>query len=226
MAQVRPRLRNSTHRQASAPCLPSSRRASPGWVALCASAPLWLVLPACTAGPRDDENENDRLRAKVMALGAERDALRTEVAALDQTLEAAEQRGQVNLPEGVRRPVCARIEIGRFSAFAEVDDQPAARIYLRTLDTKGRFVQTVGEVRITIAAAAPGQDAVTLGKAMFTAGELDEAYRSGLAGTHYTLIVPLDRPPTDAPITAAVAMRDLQTGATLHTQAPLIAERP
>ncbi len=178
-----------------------------------------FILTAC-AGPRNYLNDNDRLRAEVMTLTEQRDALQTEVAALDKALEAEQRKHHANLPAGARIPVVARIELGKHSSLVRVEDTNIARLYLRTLDTKGRFTQIVGRAKVTIIATVSGEDGITLGTASIDETSLDAAYRSGLTGTHYTLTCPIsDMPiPSIAFIHAMVTVEDLLHATSHKTQ--------
>jgi outer membrane murein-binding lipoprotein Lpp len=189
---------------------------------LVAALALSAALSACHMGPRNYENENDRLRAEVLDLTTQVRDLSAQVEALDNALTAAEQRRDPTLPAGVHRPQLAAIVVGRTSCIILEQDQPTARLYLRTLDARQRFTQTIAEAQLTITATRPGAQAVTLATHTFDARQFDAAYRSSFAGTHYTLLCPVKRLPESVEtVTAVLAVRDLETGLTLHTQTPL-----
>lgn len=183
---------------------------------------LSAALSACHVGPRNYENENDRLRAEVLDLTTQIRDLRAQVEALDNALTAAEQRRDPTLPAGVHRPQLAALVVARASCIILEQNQPTARLYLRTLDARQRFTQTLAEAQLTITATRPGAQAVTLATHTFDATQFDAAYRSSVAGTHYTLLCGLKRLPESVEtVTASLAVRDLETGLTLHTQTPL-----
>lgn len=183
---------------------------------------LWVALVACHAGPRNYENENDRLRAQVLDLTDQVRTLNAQVDSLNTALAAAEQRQGVSLPEGLHVPRATDLDVSSTSCIILEQGKPTARLYLRTLDARRRFVQTIAEVRLTITATRPGADPVTLATQSFDPHHFDAAYRQGLTGVHYTLLCPLQRlPDPGESVTAAIALHDLQTGLTLQTQTPL-----
>jgi len=172
--------------------------------------------------------ENDRLRAENLQLTQQVEALQQRVAAQTTEIEllkqqAAERAGVEPLPEGLRSPVCTSIEIDGTSGGVDTNEDgvdDAVRLYLRTLDARRRFVQTIARVKVTIAATPPGGEAVTLATETIDAPALDAAYRAGLGGTHYTLIVPVTTAPPDAvsQVSVSIQLDDLVTGATHTTQ--------
>jgi hypothetical protein len=184
---------------------------------------LWLI-GGCQAGPRNFLNENDRLRAEnldlrqqVEQLTRQRDALLRSVAALQQA-ETAELPWPSELPP----PRCAQLELGGLSGPIDTDNDgvnDALRVYLRTLDARGRFVLTIADVQITVARIPAGEAAETLTTVSLTPEQFDEAYRSGLGGTHYSLTVPLptiiEAPPAE--VSVSIAVRDRLTGRTIST---------
>jgi hypothetical protein len=117
----------------------------------------------------------------------------------------------------VDRPVCASVEVDGLSGGVDtnadgVDD--IVRVYVKTLDGKLRFVQTVGELRVTAAVIEPGSDAATVAMRTLTAAEFDAAYRSGVTGTHYTIELPLGdaAPRGTESLTVRVALTDASNG--------------
>ena len=165
------------------------------------------ALVGCSAGPRDFENENDRLRGRVVE--AER-----RIAALEET----ERRLTAEL-DGARRaspaaqamallPRAERLVVGRLSGPVRTGTGTrnaagvveAVDLYLSPLDGRGRFVQVVGSlsVRVDLIPGPPrGGAGATLaeprlvGTLTLAPEELREAYRSGLTGTHYSVRVPV-----------------------------------
>ncbi len=187
-----------------------------------------MSMVGCSVGPRNFENENDRLRRENLVLKRQAEQLSTEVEALDTALAAAERRnaaGPASLPEGVRRPVPATLKLGRFSGPVDQDENGQAdllRLYLLTLDTQDRFVQTIGRVQISASVVAAGQPARTILTTRIDAADLDAAYRSGPAGTHYTLELPVPDGvscPMDRPLHLAIELDDLIHGHQLQAAA-------
>lgn len=182
------------------------------------------LLTACSAGPRNFENENDRLRRKVLQLERANQTLARRVRRLETSLAAERREDRPDmLGDDVPLPTAAGLEIGRFSGGIDTDDDridDALRIYLRTVDTRGRFVQIVGRARISVVHIPAGGEAVTVGRREIDPESLDAAYRSGIAGTHYTLVCPItgEVPDDTTELTVKVGVTDLQTGAELQTQ--------
>ena len=185
------------------------------------------LLAACSPGPRNFENENDRLRRRVLQLEKANDELTTKARRLETALAAEQGEDRPDaLPDDVPLPRPAGLEIGRFSGGVDTDDDgvdDAVRLYLRPVDPRGRFVQVVGRARISVVRIPPGGEAVTVGRCEIDPGSLDAAYRSGIAGTHYTLVCPVtgDVPDHAIELTVKVGLTDLQTGANLETQQPV-----
>lgn len=181
-----------------------------------------MLLPAC--GPKNFLNENDTLRRRVMELEGRVQELETRAVGAEKQLEIQKQgpdASRAGLPEGLHAPVVTRIAIA--GASRGVDENKdgrdeAVRLYLQTFDKQDRFLPTVAEVKVTLSTAKAGQQAVTIAAASFSAVEFDQAYRSGIGGTHYTLRVPLDQPLPEGvqDLTASVELKDLLTGATFE----------
>jgi outer membrane murein-binding lipoprotein Lpp len=196
------------------------------WSAGCAL--LVMCLSACSIGPRNFENENDRLRRENLTLKRQVEQLQTEVEAMDAALAAAEQRntnGAKTLPEDVRRPVPVRIKLGRFSGPVDQNGDGQAellRLYLQTLDTQDRFVQAIGRLKVSASRLTPGQPARTILTAPVSAAAFDAAYRSSAAGTHYTIELPVPEGvscPMNQPIHLAIELEDLIHGHRLQQAA-------
>ena len=168
-------------------------RAARRFAAAAATAWLGLTLAGCFGGPKNFENENDRLRAEVLELEREVDRLSD---ALDRRLgEIKSLRAKLDVPEGVDPPILSRVALGRYTAPVDEDDDgrdDAIVAYLRTLDQHGRFLPVAAEATLAIAVIDADDDqAAILARRAFDREALDEAYRTGLTGTHYTLRLPL-----------------------------------
>lgn len=198
---------------------------------LCA---VFAALPGCRAGGGNFTNENDRLRRENLALSERVEKLDADVRRLETALAIAQREGAAgdeNLPEGVAVPVCAEIRIGKYSGGVdtdgdEVDD--ALRVYLVTFDQRGRFVQVIGSVRLTAVATVAGESAVTLVTHEMDAKSLDEAYRSGAGGTHYTLTCGLEALPGAGVerVMVHAMFRDARTGHEHTAEAMVRCRRP
>lgn len=175
-----------------------------------------VTIHGCSSGPRNFENDNDKLRRQVIDLTEQNAALSDRVAGLEARLQAEQTRRNAKLPDGFVEPKMSRLRIHKYSGGVDTDgdgSDDAVRIYLQTLDDRGRFVQTIATADITVSAAPPGKPAVTLATKSFTPKEIDAAYRAGLTGTHYTLVVPLDTAPAGIDkLNIAAKVTDLSTG--------------
>ncbi len=209
--------------------LAATRRAARGYVVL--TMFILAMLSACHSGPRNYLNENDRLRRENLALNEKAVQLEQRVASQNRVIAAqqkqlARKEGLPPPPDGVQRPVPARLEIGSISGGIDTDGDghdDALRLYLRTRDQQERFIQVIGRVSITAAALPPGSDAVTVATQTVDAAQLDAAYRSGLAGTHYTLqILITGEVPVDVTtLSVSIELKDLLHGQTLRTETAL-----
>ncbi|MEX2673624.1 MAG: hypothetical protein WD294_16110 [Phycisphaeraceae bacterium] len=185
---------------------------------------LTSSLVGCMRGPRNFENENDRLRRVNLELRDTVAELQQRTTSLERALEIERNRPDAaNLPEGVQPPMVTGIQLGRFSGGIDTDGDgtdDAVRLYLNTLDARNRFLPAVGTAQVTVAAVPPGEEAVTVATAEFDADEFEQAYRSGIAGTHYTLVVPVTQsvPENVERVTVRVRFNDLLTGAQHETE--------
>lgn len=178
-----------------------------------------LALGAC-AGPRNFENENDRLRRELLEARAEIDRLQEAEARLAAALEAertAQARRAPSEQALALMPRAERLTIGRLSG--PVPSRDAVDLYITPLDDRARFVQVAGTLTVRIDLVPPASSAAPaeprlLASRTLTPAELREAYRSGLTGTHYTVSVPLDRALASAEgtLSASVRLDDLVTG--------------
>jgi outer membrane murein-binding lipoprotein Lpp len=197
---------------------------------------LVAAMSACQSGPRNFENENDRLREEVIDLNTRVDQLETENQGLKTQLATAQNQDGANaspLPEGLVPPACVRIEMTKLSGGVDTDKDgldDTLRVYLKTLDARDRFVQTLGVVDATVVAITPGEPAKTLAAMRIDPLEFDKAYRSGFTSTHYTLTLKLDTPApkTASELTVRLKLTDLQTGAELEAESvvPYVAALP
>ena len=91
-------------------------------------------------------------------------------------------------------PRVTDIEFDRFSGSIDTDHDEVddtLRVYLRTLDQRGRFLPAVGYAVLQIVSIPPDGQPVEIAKQVFPPKDFAEAYRSGIGGTHYTLELPL-----------------------------------
>ena len=162
-------------------------------VAWLAVAALCCVCAGCGGGG-EFLNENDALRRERMELTERVAELEQQTQGLRAELAAARAANEAEWPDGVAKPICASVEIGGLSGGVDrdgdgVDD--VVRVYLRPLDGRGRFVQTVGALGVTVVRIEPGEVAETVAAIHLDAAAFDAAYRSGVTGTHYSVEVPI-----------------------------------
>lgn len=161
---------------------------------------LLALLTGCGfGGPRNFENENDRLRAENLELQRQVETLETR---LDHRLgevkslrhELADRR-RVPIDAEVEVPRLASVKLGRYSGPIDDDDDgrdDAVVAYVRTLDQKGRFLPVAAEASLAVVVIDADEAVVdVLATADFDFEAFDAAFRSGLTGTHHTLRVPL-----------------------------------
>lgn len=185
---------------------------------------LFLVVSGC--GPRNFENENDTLRARVAELEPALAEAEKRAAAAEKALaaEIEKQRAELPpLPEGVLPSLLAGVEFVSYTRGIDTDKDgrdDAARLYVNTYDTRDRFTQVAATAKVTLSATRAGESAVTLTTKEFDCREFDATYRTGFTGTHYTLIVPFQTPPPAGvtEITVSLELTDLLTGATHKTE--------
>jgi hypothetical protein len=180
---------------------------------------ITLALPAC-GGVKNFENDNDRLRAENMDLSEKVATLTRENESLRAALAAAQSESKATkdpLPTGVTKPVLARVEFARFSGGIDTNKDnldDALRLYILTLDQRDRFVQVIGDAKITVVATRPNADALTVATMSLDAKQLADVYRASFAGTHYTVIVPIttEPPPGTKQLLVHLTLHDRTTG--------------
>lgn len=186
---------------------------------------LGLVMAAlvgCRVGGGGIEAENDRLRRerhdlgeRLAALEADRQELLAKVHELNRTREAALSPDVLDA-----LPRIAGIEIDALSGLLPAEpgrDADSVAVYVRTLDGRRRFTQAVGtlvvrvELLPPVSQSEPGRSSTLT----LSPGQVREAYRSGLTGTHYTVELPLAVPASDRRGTLVVRaeLADALTGA-------------
>lgn len=193
-------------------------RPSHSGIAVVARGVLWsfaaasLLAPAaCSIGGSSTVSaENDRLRREVMGLQGQVSRLEGETDELKTKLATvAKARG---LPPGViaSLPVVTHVELGSYSnIIPPMGAAAAVRAEFSPKDGRDRFVQCVGEVRIEallLSEVGKGEPK-RIGMVTLDAPALRDAYRSGVLGTYYEAIVPLEPGVSDAAREDAVLLR-------------------
>lgn len=182
------------------------------------------ALTGCTQGPRDFENENDRLRRRVLELENEVESLRAERSELRAKLAEAQRTPGGVAPEALEAlPRVAGINIDRLSGPDDTDRDGAPDrivVYVKPYDARQRFLQIAGELAVDAFALPPGAGAEPQRIASITLSpdELRDAYRYDFTGQYYSAAIPLDgaRIPEGASVLLRAAFDDAVTGQT-HT---------
>jgi hypothetical protein len=183
---------------------------------------LALLLPGC-GGVKNYANDNDRLRAENLDLRDKVESLFNDLAATKKALEIEQRRTAAKLPEGFTRPIASRFEIGGLSGSIDTNEdgvQDAVRLYLRTYEPSGKFIPMLASMDVSLVYIPPGQPAVTVATVTFDPQQFNDGYRTGLTGTHYTLVVPLAKPPPPGvtQLTARVKLTDAASGVILEAE--------
>lgn len=183
-----------------------------------------------TATARVDE-ANNRLRHEVVELEdriAALEAERNELATKLERMAAAEAQTDAEsafaaLPAEL--PVAQDVAVGR-SAHARDDDGDGLvdRVYapVSTVDGRGRFVQVAATLTVRAAVLPDVDDGEPMqaGRVELDPAALRDAYRTGIAGAHYAVWIPID--PGAAPVTESgkmlitIRLEDRLTGAELR----------
>lgn len=196
------------------------RPAIPLLLAVAAAA----ALAACSQGPHNFENENDRLRRQVLELEEEVESLRAQRGELRSKLAEADRAPGEVLPEALAAlPRVAGINLDRLSGPDDTDSNGSPDrivVYVKPYDARQRFLQVAGELTIEAFALPPGtgeepQRIVTL---TLSPEELRDAYRYDFTGQYYSAAIPLENTDLspDASILLRAAFADALSGQT-HT---------
>ena len=176
-----------------------------------------MLLTGCQVNigaARSVARENDRLREMNLQLRRQVERLETrleltqgQVTSLRQQLDEPEAEP---MPDAVA-PMLARLRLARYTGgFDTTGDgrHDTIRAYVQTLDQHGRMLPVAGRARLRIVTMPDDDEPATLAERTYAPADWDAAYRSGFAGTHYTLELELD----------ADAMQRLEAAptATLH----------
>jgi len=154
-----------------------------------------LLLPGC--GRKSFKNANDELRAERQQLQQRVTELETqlehrlgEIASLRARLDA----DAAQLPGG-EPPLLSTVKFDRYTGPVDTDGDgrdDVIRLYVRTLDQRGRMLPVAARAVVQMVRITPGTDPATYLERAWEPAEFDAAYRTGFTGTHYTLELPLD----------------------------------
>jgi len=184
-----------------------------------------LPLAACSVGgSRSASSENDRLRREVLDLNSriqslerEREELRVKAAGL-----VAHPSGPL-APEALEAlPLCTSISISSLSGLRAVDSGKTLAFMFEPRDGKDRFTQVVGSATFSAAflPASGNSEAAPVQTARLSPRELRDAYRSGITGTYYEVLIPV--PPGHTSSGGSISLRidlaDAVTGRTITAE--------
>ncbi len=158
---------------------------------------LGLMLIASFAGcvnSQDIATANDRLREKVVDLEKQISQHKGQIAHLQARVKEAETTASASEELRENTPHVAAIEIDSLSHLRDIDGDDKADelvVYINVFDGWGREIQLVGQLSVNALVIPIGYKAITLGIVSLGPAEVRRAYRSSIAGTHYTVNVAL-----------------------------------
>ncbi len=182
------------------------------------------ALPACTGDfttPDDDLlRRNQALVDRVRDLEQRIDeqVLRSE--ALEKQIAAGDAAAQP--------PKLAAVKLGRYTGSLDLDGDgrdDVIRIYLRTLDEQGRFLPVKATAVVKAVQIAADADPATIVERHYDHEAFDQAYRTGLTGTHYTLELKLPDETADVPQAEVAVFVTDQTSGNTFSQTKMLAIR-
>lgn len=150
-----------------------------------------LALPGCKS---DFSNSSDRLRKENLELQTQVNVLTKNIELRLAEVKSLEDQigAKKSIIEGAQVPRLVKISFGRYSGLIDSDRDKLAdtlRVYVIFEDQQGRFIPSAGKAVLQVVDIRPGEKPQTLAEATFTPKMVDQAYRSGMTGTHYTFDV-------------------------------------
>lgn len=188
---------------------------------VCLSALVAGCARARIGGSTPPDRVIAQLRQENAALRQEVDRLNVQIEARLAELEAQQSRQNRPAPTD-DIPRLHRIVLASLSGAVDSDQDgrdDLLRLYVVPRDQHDRVLPVEGTAILQAVRIEPGQDAQVLAHRTFNADEFRAAYRSGLAGTHYTLELPLP-PESSGELTVKVTLADAATGIVLSVQRP------
>ncbi len=196
-------------------------------------AALWglLALGACLSGCQDNTERLLAVQAKLRELGRENASLKAKLHEL--RLSAAEQEQLIQRLRGLGEKRLAllftvtRIELGRYTAGADLDGKPGhdgVRVYLRPLDRDGHAIKAAGSVTVRLFDLDRQGDNL-LGTCEFPVEKIAAHWHGGFGTYHYRFDCPWKRPPTGREVTVRAVFTDYLTGRSFTAQ-KLLKVRP
>lgn len=145
----------------------------------------------CRIGPRNFENDNDRLRAENLALQRELEGTRLRITRYETELQhrhSPDSPPSIPVPNTV--PQVSHLQFERLSGLVDTDGDGIAdllRLYLLPRDHHGRFLPVGGHLTVQLIRQRPDQPVEPLDPVHIEPDTLEKAYRSSWTGTHYRL---------------------------------------
>ncbi len=156
---------------------------------------LCVALPGCRN--QAVSRENERLREEVLSLEEQAwDLLRVNQELRAELASTSPANDPDQLVPEVREatPHLAQISIGRLTHVTDDDQDGLADslvTYVDAVDGWSRPFQLIGSLAVSVLVVTPEGDPASIGFTHLGPLELRKAYRSGLTGTHYTVLVEL-----------------------------------
>jgi outer membrane murein-binding lipoprotein Lpp len=138
--------------------------------------------------------QNQELHEKVAELQRNIDLRLAEIDTLQQRVNATQPTVPGVKPQDLPRAV--KVEFGRYTGTLDTDQNGGddlIRAYVHTLDQHDRFIPITGQATLQAVVISPGAAPALLVEKTWPVRDLQNAYVSGIFGTHYTLEMPLPR---------------------------------
>ena len=186
---------------------------------------IMLTMAGCTsASTKRVSTENDKLRSENLELKREAQRLHASVKAKADELQALETSTTPPADPGAQIPRLNQVEFGRYCTAIDQDGDghdDLIRLYVLTLDYQKRFILVAGKAIAQVDYLVAGKEPVKIASQEFAAKSFDQAYRSGITGSHYTLDIPLPKNPVmqkAGSVTVSLLLTDVQYGKTFNQQ--------
>jgi hypothetical protein len=186
--------------------------------------PLLGAFAVTGCGPKNFENENDRLREENLKLQQQVDGLNEQMELRLGEIEAL--RAETAAERAIKDadpPVLAKIELERFTGAIDTDEDgrdDLIRVYLIPLDHQGRLFPVAARVKVQAVAIHDDAPPALLATRTYEPDEFDSAYRANFTGYHYTLELnlPESLDPAVTSATVKVTLTEAVTGHVLSAE--------
>lgn len=160
------------------------------------------VMSGCSATVGGDgrslSQHNDDLRRSNQELRKQLDQTQVKIVLLEGELKSHRDRAASDapgaVPPGAVVPVLSGLEFARYTGPIDTDRDGAddeVRLFLRPLDQRGRMLVVAGRVNVQVVELRADAQPRVIVDRTFSPAELDGAYRTGLTGDHFSLVLPL-----------------------------------